>query len=154
MISFSSKSLSLATVQKARHSKLSILATELCSLVFTTRELALCSLKGKKTNAHKNAFQKQAIDEEKVKGIIEYIAKYFSKSPDDIQDEVYKAIENKFNNFSKILEGKRIINEHLAERAAQEQSPQQQQQVEANQQQIAATEQHQEQAALQSTGTQ
>lgn len=35
-----------------------------------TPELALCSLKGKKTNAHKNAFQKQAIDEEKVKGII------------------------------------------------------------------------------------
>lgn len=69
MISFGSKRLSLATVQTARHSKLSVLA-ELCSLMFTTRELALCSLKGKKTNAHKNAFQKQLIDEDKVKGII------------------------------------------------------------------------------------
>lgn len=67
MISFGSKSLPLATVQKARHSKVSVLAAELCGLVFTTQELALCSLKGKKTNAHKNAFQKQAIDEEKVK---------------------------------------------------------------------------------------
>ncbi|XP_011707950.1 PREDICTED: uncharacterized protein LOC105462798 [Wasmannia auropunctata] len=142
MISFGSKSLPLAIVQKARHSKLSVLAAELCGLVFTPRKLALCSLKGKKTNAHKNVFQKQAIDEEKVKGIIEYIAKYFSKFCDDVKDEVYKAIGNKLNNLSKTSEGKRIINEHLAEKSGQQELATQQQ-VENNQQpcNVVATEQ-------------
>ncbi|XP_071652306.1 uncharacterized protein [Temnothorax longispinosus] len=154
MILFGSKSLSLATVQKARHSKLSVLAAELCGLVFTIRELALCSLKGKKTNAHKNAFQKQPIDQEKVKGIIGYIAKYFSKSPDDIKDDVYKAIGNKLNNFSKTSEGKKIINEYLAEKAQQQNGQQQQQQVdeqqvEINPQQVAVKTEPQEQAVQQ-----
>ncbi|XP_077258498.1 uncharacterized protein LOC143895323 [Temnothorax americanus] len=154
MISFGSKSLSLATVQKARHSKLSVLAAELCGLVFTIRELALCSLKGKKTNAHKNAFQKQPIDQEKVKEIIDYIAKYFAKSPDDIKDDVYKAIGNKLNNFSKISEGKKIINEYVAEKAQQQNGQQQQQQVdeqqvEINPQQVAVKTEPQEQAVQQ-----
>ncbi|KYN05023.1 hypothetical protein ALC62_04088 [Cyphomyrmex costatus] len=150
MISFGSKNVSLATVQKVRHSKVSVLASELCNLVFSNRELALCSLKGKKTNAHKNSFQKQAIDEAKIKGIIEYIAKYFCKSPDNIKDEVYKAIGNKLNNFSKTFEGKKIINDYLAEKFAQQQqqveaNQQQQQQVEANQQQQQQVEANQQQ---------
>lgn len=89
--------------------------------------------------------------------LLEYIAKYYSKFPSDIKDDVYKAIGNKLNNFSKTSEGRRIINEHLAERAQQqelvEQQNRQQQLIEVNQQQVAAIEM-QEQAALPPTATQ
>lgn len=71
---------------------------------------------------------------------------------------MYKAVGNKLNNFSKTSEGKKIINEYLAERSvlqqelvAQQQNhvEQQQNQVEGNQQQVAAIEEKEQAVSLQ-----
>lgn len=112
VIRFGNKEIPLNHVKQARHTKLIILAAELAAMVFTSEEMALSTIKGSRTNAYKTAFKKQSLDENKLQGIVDYVASYFGKSPSDAQVEVYKSVTYKLNNFTRTAEGKRIINQH------------------------------------------
>ncbi|XP_071573809.1 uncharacterized protein [Temnothorax nylanderi] len=111
-VRFGSRIVSNSIINKVRHGKIGLLANGLAEAVFTPEEMALGTIKGGKTNAHKGVFQKKCLDQSLVQAIIEYCAKHFNKQISEVSSEVIKSIGFKLNNFTKTEEGKKIINKH------------------------------------------
>lgn len=69
-VDFGGKRVPRDKLDEISHRKVSILAAELCVLLYTPREMALCSLSGKKSNAHRTSFPKKPLDPNRLEAII------------------------------------------------------------------------------------
>lgn len=69
MVQFGSVSIPASCVNQLRHKKDTILAADLCSVVFTPQEMALCSMEGKVNNKY-GLLRKYPIDKSKVEAIV------------------------------------------------------------------------------------
>jgi hypothetical protein len=69
-ISFAGKKVRRDRLELVPHKKVSILAGDLCMMLYTPEEMALSSISGRKSNAHKSSFPKKPLDPNRLEAII------------------------------------------------------------------------------------